>query len=162
LGAEKLLVIGVRRMGATAYEARADRAIAAPSVARVVNTILNGALLDAIEQDVERLRRLNEHAKILTPEQHQKSGIKPIEYLLISPSADIGEMAVQQAHKLPRVLRYLLKGLGSLEDASEIISYLLFDPGFCSDLIEIGYRDGLRNKDQLLPLLGTPYLSASP
>lgn len=153
LGAEKLLVIGVRRQGGTAYEERAFQNAAPPSVARVINTLLNGVLLDAIEQDIERLRRLNDYAQILPPEQHSKIGLKPLDHLLISPSADIGEMAVKRANKLPRIVRYLLKGLGSLEDASEIISYLLFDPGFCSDLIEIGYRDGLAKKEDIIQLL---------
>lgn len=153
LGAEKLLVIGVRRQARTAHEQRAHESSTAPSVARVVNTILNGALLDAVEQDVERLHRLNDYARILPPEQGQKIGLKPLDYLFISPSADIGELAVQKAYKLPRILRYLLKGLGSLEDASELISYLLFDPDFCSDLIAIGYKDGLAKKEEILRLL---------
>ena len=149
LGAEKLLVIGVRMQSSTAHEQRASNG-SAPSVARVVNTILNGVLLDAVEQDVDRLHRLNEYALAITPEQQNKISLRPLDYLLISPSADIGEMAVQKANKLPRVVRFLMKGLGSLQDASEIISYLLFDPEFCSDLIEIGRQDGLANKEELL------------
>lgn len=153
LGAQKLLVIGVRRQTQTAHEQRAHSNTAAPSVARVINTILNGALLDAVEQDVERLTRLNDYARILPPEMGQKIGLKPLDYLFISPSADIGEMAVQKAHKLPRLIRYLLKGLGSLEDASELISYLLFDSSFCTDLIEVGYKDGLAKKEELIQLM---------
>ncbi|KHD88152.1 MAG: hypothetical protein OM95_10275 [Bdellovibrio sp. ArHS] len=153
LGAEKLLVIGVRRQAGIAYEERAQQTTKSPNVARVINTILNGVLLDAIEQDIDRLRRLNEYALAIPSDQQQKISLRPLDYLFISPSADIGEMAVQKARKLPGVVRYLLKGLGSLEDASEIISYLLFDPGFCSDLIEIGYKDGMAQKDELIAFL---------
>lgn len=153
LGAEKLLVIGVRRQAPTANEHRARASTEPPSVARVINTLLNGALMDAVEQDFERLQRLNGYAQKLSPDESKKIGLRAIDCLLISPSADIGEMAVQKAHHLPRVVRYLLKGLGSLEDASELISYLLFDPSFCSDLIDIGYRDGLNRKEELIELL---------
>ncbi|MDG0816973.1 patatin-like phospholipase family protein [Bdellovibrio svalbardensis] len=153
LGAEKLLVIGVRKQSTTAHERRAVENQISPSVARVMNTILNGVLLDAIEQDIDRLKRLNEYAMAIPPEQHHKVALRPLDYLFISPSADIGEMAIHKAHKLPRIIRYLLKGLGSLEDASEIISYLLFEPSFCSDLIEIGYQDGLAHKEQIAQLL---------
>ncbi|QDK36704.1 patatin-like phospholipase family protein [Bdellovibrio sp. NC01] len=154
LGAEKLLVIGVRlQSSTTAYEQRAAQYATAPSVARVVNTILNGALMDAVEQDVERLRRLNDYAIAIPPEQQRAVSLRPIDHLFISPSEDIGEMAVQKAQKLPRVVRYLLKGLGSLQDASELISYLLFEPTFCADLIEIGRKDGLSHKEELIKLL---------
>ena len=153
LGAEKILVIGVRKQSSTAYEARAGQSSSAPSVARVVNTILNGVLLDAVEQDVERLRRLNDYASALSPQHQQQISLRPLDHLFISPSADIGEIAVQKAQKLPRIIRYLMKGLGSLQDASEIISYLLFDPTFCADLIEIGRRDGLAQKEDIIKLL---------
>lgn len=153
LGAEKLLVIGVRKQSSTAHERRAVEDQVSPSVSRVMNTILNGVLLDAIEQDIDRLRRLNDYAMAIPPEQHKKIALRPLDYLFISPSADIGEMAIQKSYKLPRIVRYLLKGLGSLEDASEIISYLMFEPSFCADLIEIGYRDGLAQKEQIQELL---------
>lgn len=153
LGAEKLLIIGVRRMGRTAFEERAQLHADAPSVARVLNALLNGAIMDAIEQDIERLKRMNDYAKVLPIDQHELIGLKPLDYVFITPSADIGEMAVQMSRKLPGIVRYLMRGLGTLEDASEILSYLLFDPEFCTDLIHIGYDDGFRNKEALLKLL---------
>jgi NTE family protein len=153
LGAEKLMVIGVRRQAPTAHERRGLSDASAPSVARVVNTLLNGALLDAVEQDIERLHRLNDYARMLTLEQSQAIKLRPLDYLFISPSEDIGEMAVKLAHNLPRVVRYLINGLGSLEDASELISYLLFDSQFCTNLIEIGYKDGLARKEEIIDFL---------
>lgn len=153
MGAQKILIIGVRMQRATAHEERAHQDQMAPSVARVINTVMNGVLLDAVEQDVDRLRRSNDLARMMSAEQRKMTSLRPVDYLLISPSADIGEMAVQKANKLPRMVRFLLKGLGSLQDASELISYLLFDPEFCADLIEIGYKDGLAQKEELLRLM---------
>ncbi|MEK2688891.1 patatin-like phospholipase family protein [Bdellovibrio sp. GT3] len=153
LGAEKLMVVGVRLQSSTAYDLHAENSETAPSLARVINTILNGVLLDAVEQDIEKLRRLNEYAKAITPDQQRKVALRPLDYLFISPSEDIGEMAVQKAAKLPRIIRYLMKGLGSMQDASEIISYLMFDPTFCSDLIEIGRKDGYAQKEEIIKFL---------
>ncbi|WP_413558629.1 patatin-like phospholipase family protein [Bdellovibrio sp. HCB209] len=153
LGAEKLLVIGVRLQSSTAYDLHAQSSQTAPSIARVVNTILNSVLMDAVEQDIEKLRRVNDYASAITPEQQKMVSLKPLEHLFISPSEDIGEMAVQKAAKLPRIIRYLMKGLGSMQDASEIISYLMFDPTFCSDLIEIGRKDGYAQKEELIKYL---------
>lgn len=58
-------------------------------------------------------------------------------------------MVGQKSSKLPRRIRYPLKGLGSMEDASEIISYLLFDPSFCTQLIELGFADGMKKETRL-------------
>lgn len=154
LGADKILVIGVRLQATkTAYEERASQISDAPSVARVLNTIMNATLMDAIEQDIERIIRYNEYANALAKSKRDAVAIRPIEHLLISPSADIGDLAAQKAQRLPRFIRYLLKGLGSLHDASEIISYLMFEPSFCSDLIDIGRNDGLENKEEIIKFL---------
>jgi NTE family protein len=109
--------------------------------------------MDAIEQDIEKLTRFNEYAMALSESQRSTTSLRPLEHLLISPSADIGELAVQKANKLPRIIRYLLKGLGSLQDASEIISYLMFEPSFCADLVEIGRKDGLAQRETIINFL---------
>ena len=153
LGAEKLLIVGVRRQVPTAHERRALTEPTAPSVARVMNTLLNGALLDAIELDVEKLHRLNEFYNSLAAGNPLNTNLKFLDYIFISPSADIGELAIQLSHNLPRVVRFLLKGLGSIEDASEITSYLLFSPEFCSRLVDIGIQDTLARRSEIIQFL---------
>ena len=152
LGAKKLIIIGVRKLNETADDRRAIAASGPPSVARVVNLILNAVLLDSVELDVERLERVNEFLRRVPAEHRSNLNYKPIDYAWISPSADIGAIAGSKANNLPRVIRYLLKGLGSLQDASEIVSYLLFDPAFCSQLIEIGYEDGIKQTEDILKI----------
>lgn len=152
LGAERLLVIGVRRQTLTADDVRALTSDRAPSVGRVVNLLLNAVLLDGIELDVERLARVNEFVRRVPEEFHSKLNYRPINYAMVSPSADIGKIALGKSNRLPRMIRYLLKGLGNLEDASEIISYLLFDPQFCAQLIEIGIEDGMRQEEEIVKL----------
>jgi NTE family protein len=72
---------------------------------------------------------------------------------MISPSRDIGKIAAQMSSQLPRVIRYLLKGLGPLSEAAEIISYLLFEKDFTMSLIEMGYEDALAQKKEILRFL---------
>ena len=146
LGAESLFIIGVRKQGTTEDEVRAIKSPEAPSVARVINVLLNTVMLDSIETDIERLVRINEFLKRVPENLHENLNFKKVNHLWIHPSEDIGQIASGMASKLPRIIRYLLKGLGPLEDASEIISYLLFDPSFCKTLINIGYEDGMRNE----------------
>ena len=149
LGAEKLVIIGVRKQGYSVYEENILQN-KAPSVARVINVILNAVLLDGIELDVERLERVNEFIRKVPNSLQSHLNYKPVDYFWISPSADLGEIASRKSAKLPRVIRYLIKGLGTLDDASEIVSYLLFDPSYCSQLIDLGYKDALKQKENML------------
>ncbi|MGZ3743986.1 MAG: patatin-like phospholipase family protein [Pseudobdellovibrionaceae bacterium] len=153
LGATKLMIIGVRRQAPTAYEQRVLQNQKAPSVARVLNVLLNAVLLDGAELDVERLMKVNALIDQIPPGVHEGLAYKKLDFVWISPSADIGEIAAQKHMKLPPIIRYLLKGLGSINEASEIVSYLLFDPSFCTQLIEIGYEDGMKQKEEIRKFL---------
>jgi len=153
LGAQELLVIGVRMPTEVASTPIPGMTSKVPSIAKVANVILNSVLLDGIEIDVERLKRINEFLRRV-PVQHQANlNFRPVNALFISPSRDIGKIAAQMSSQLPRVIRYLLKGLGPLSEASEIISYLLFEKDFMMSLIEMGYEDALAQKKDILRFL---------
>lgn len=155
LGAEKIMVIGVRRNSQILLsQADETRKVAAPSVARVLNVLLNSVMLDGVETDLERIRQINDFVDRL-PKDQAKS-FRKVNFSFVSPSGDIGQMAFQKSSKLPRIIRYLLKGLGSMEDASEIISYLLFDPDFCTQLIELGFADGMKKREDIERFLTEP------
>lgn len=149
LGAQKLLVIGVKSRSNTIYEKDSHSMHAPPSVARVVNLLLNAVLLDNVEHDVERLIRMNQ---LVSQVDNPNLSYKKLDFVFISPSRDIGALASKHISKVPRIIRYLIKGLGTLEDANELISYLLFESPFCSELIEMGFQDALDNKEQIVSL----------
>jgi NTE family protein len=152
LGATELLVVGVRKK-AELYPEPLDHNPQAPSLARVANAVLNSVLLDSIEVDLDRLEKINEFVRRV-PKDHQTNlNFKPIKYLFISPTKDIGHIAFQMSSRLPRIIRYLLKGLGPLEDAREIISYLMFEKEFLGALMEMGYDDGMAQKENILRFL---------
>lgn len=155
LGATDLLVIGVRRQEADKMTEAQEVAAKAPSVARVMNVLLNSVLLDGIEVDMERLRKINDFLSRVPEEHHASLNFRPVDAVWIHPSKDIGALAGQLSDRLPKLIRYLLKGLGPLEEAREIISYLLFDPEFCQELIRYGYEDGLNQKAAIREFLGT-------
>lgn len=150
LGANKLLVIGVKSRSNKVYEKDSHIMHKPPSVAKVVNLLLNAVLLDNVEHDVERLIRMNQ---IVTQAENSPNlSYKKLDFVFISPSRDIGALASKHISKVPRIIRYLIKGLGTLEDANELVSYLLFESPFCSELIEMGFQDALDDKEKIIAL----------
>ena len=66
-------------------------------MARVVNVLLNAVLLDGIELDIERMNRINEFVEKV-PKEHQASlNFKPVDYVWVHPSGDIGALAAKKA-----------------------------------------------------------------
>jgi NTE family protein len=136
----------------TQAHSRPLEAVKPPSVGKVANTIVNAVMLDGVEADVARLKRVNEFVGQVPKARKREFTYKTIPFVFISPSQDIGKIANRLSSKVPRLVRYLLKGLGPLEDASELISYLLFEPAFTKELVELGYQDGLKAKSQILKM----------
>lgn len=150
LGADKLFVIGVRtQMNSENMKAETGLPNTNPSLIRIINTLLNAVLLDSVEQDVHRIQRINQFAGELKENHSAHVDFKKIPAICISPSQDIGQMAREHAHHLPRIIRLTLSTFGSLDEASEIISYLLFDPHFCRKLIDMGYNDAMSSKKSI-------------
>ena len=153
MGANKLFVIGVRSV--KPETPMAPKNIHDASMVRILNTLLNAVLLDSVEQDVIRIQRINQlhdEAKESNPSFKAKN-LKKIPALCISPSKDIGLLAREKAHHIPRILRMTLSAFGDLDEATEIISYLLFDGDFCKSLIQMGYEDSLNQKKEILAFL---------
>ena len=58
-------------------------------------------------------------------------------------------------HELPRTIRTLLYTVGALKKGgSNLISYLLFEKGYCRALIKLGYDDTMKQRDELMQFLG--------
>ncbi|NBV84253.1 patatin family protein, partial [bacterium] len=109
LGAEKIMVIGVRAKDST-------NAIPPqhPSLARILSVILNFVLLDAVDYDYESLSRIND----ILPESPD-SQLKKIDVMMIRPQADLGVLATANVHCAPPLLRYLIRGLGTDSEAAD-------------------------------------------
>lgn len=155
LGAEKIFVVSVRTQNSTAEEQKALEDPNPPSLARVLNIVLNAVLLDGVEVDMERMKRINDFVDKVPSSLHEELNFKKVNYLWVSPKEDLGLLAASMASHLPRIVRYILKGLGPVEDASEIVSYLLFDPSYCQKLIDFGYQDAMEKKDEIKHFLTT-------
>lgn len=147
LGANKLIVIGVRK----GFGGKPDlnEARPEPGIGRIMNTLINAVLLDGMEMDMERMLRVNETLSHFSPEQRENMRLRPIEFVHIKPTVDIAEIAKTESVRLPRGVRYLLAGLGTVEETADIVSYLLFQGSYCKKLTDLGYRDCLAKKDEI-------------
>ncbi|MDH5649686.1 MAG: patatin-like phospholipase family protein, partial [Gammaproteobacteria bacterium] len=57
--------------------------------------------------------------------------------------------------RLPRTIRYLLRGIGAFNKrGSSLVSYLLFEKYFTRELISLGYADTMQRKDEVVQFLG--------
>lgn len=142
LGAQKLLIIGVRQT----YQPEISSHLK-PSLARIIGIILNSVLLDAVDLDYERMSRINDTVSKL--EDAAETSLKHVDVLMLRPSIDLRHIAYEEAPKLPRTIRYLLKGLGNRNESADLISYLMFEPSYIKRLIRLGYEDTLCRKDEL-------------
>lgn len=153
MGADKIIAIGVRRRQDTSFTYHHRDTGEVPTVSKVANVLMNAVMMDGLEADIQRIEQINQSYSLLTPHERKRVALREVESLWISPSVDFSEIASKKSGELPRMIRYLLRGPGSLEESSEMLSYLLFTPTYCKQLIEIGFADGMKERDQIEQIL---------
>jgi len=154
LGAERVLVIGVRSQ--TQEEQIIPMTARPPSLAQIGGHLLNSTFIDNLESDLELMGRLNNFGSMLPEaERKQHLGLSPVDVLVIAPSKKIDDIAARHRHQLPASLRLFLRGPGAMRaSGGGVLSYLLFERGYCNELIELGYQDAMSKKDELIAFLG--------
>lgn len=150
LGADKIVAIGIRHPHqSTKMQDLSPTPIPAPTIGQITGVMMNAIFLDSLEADVERLRRINE---LVLEGNHPE--LKHIPIFMIRPSRDLGKMTEKLDKELPKMLRYLLKGIGvSGEEGLDLLSYLAFDSSYTRPLVELGYEDTFAQKDELLKFI---------
>jgi len=154
LGADRILVVGVRNEQANKLPAEGEE-IPYPSLGQVAGYLLDVVFSDGIYADLERLQRINATMTQLAALTGQPPPLKVIDTMMIVPSEDIREIAQRHVQEFPRSVRMLLRTMGGVhKSGSQLISYLLFESGFCTELVELGRKDAHAQADQLLNFIG--------
>jgi len=122
-----------------------------PSLAQIAGHALSSIFLDSIAGDIERMNRINQTLSVLTDEQRSKTPLRPIEMLTIAPSERLDTIASRHISSLPRPVRMLLSGIGGAEvRGAALASYLLFEKSYTCELINLGRKDALAHKTEIL------------
>ena len=153
LGADRVLIIGNHQSEPNLQRAANPKT---PSIGEIAGHTLNSLFLDSLDADIERLQRINKTVSLIGDKIREKNDVtlRQVEVLVISPSDDIGKMAAAHAHELPWSIKMLLRAIGGYSKTdSSFMSYLLFEKGYCNDLIKLGYEDTMREKENILHFL---------
>jgi NTE family protein len=165
LGASRVLVLGVSGnplgKGASQQVVR-PRSGLPPTLAQISGHMLNSTFIDSLEGDIELLERLNHMSRLVPSGLHPRGlGLKPVDVLVISPSQPLDQIAARHRHEMPKSMRFFLRGPGATRaSGAGVLSYLLFEPGYCNELIELGYQDAMAQKGALCRFLGHAEVAA--
>ncbi|WP_423749069.1 patatin-like phospholipase family protein [Pseudomonas sp. VD9] len=155
--ASRVLVVGVSG-NPRGNEAATPRVFTGqqPTLAQIGGHMLNSTFIDSLESDIELLERLNQFSHF-QPADSASRGLAPVDVLVIAPSQPIDEIAARHRQELPAALRLFLRGPGATKTSGAgVLSYLLFEAGYCSELIELGRKDALAKREEITRFLGLP------
>jgi NTE family protein len=176
MGADKLIVVSPRFINRSPRPAeRRANEEDFPSPLFLLGKALNALLLDRVENDLDRLERINKLLEAGT--RHYGPGFldainqelgqpatptRPLEAVLVRASEDIGVLSSAYARsprflqRVPGITGRIIHRLAESQWESDLLSYLLFDGEFAAELIALGRRDARARHAELCKLFAEP------
>lgn len=153
LGATRVLMVGVNN-DEDLDPGKRENIDGYPSLAQIAGHALDSIFLDSMAVDLERVRQINQLVAEMPATMREKLNLKHVEVLFIAPSESIEKIAAQHVKELPLTIRLLLRLVGVRQHSgTSLVSYLLSEKKFCRALIDLGYRDALRQREKIIQFL---------
>jgi len=143
-GMEKVLVLGSNRLPIPKQNSLDEPDCI--DFAQVLGNMFSGVFMDNLDRDIEMVNRMNEIARLLSMWKKRYSSWRPVETLYLRPTMDISLLAQTQFSSMPVLLRFLLNGMGARRHSGDLLSFLLFEASFTTQLITAGYNDTIANE----------------
>lgn len=151
LGADRILAVSTR-FPRSAEDAERGRSPGYPPPAALISTLIDSVFLDMFDHDAIQLERINRLLRDM-PKPLQGS-LRPVRLLLIRPSQDLGKLTNEYESRLPRVVRFLTRGLGTKDTGNnDALSLIFFQHDYLSRIMEIGRADAEANDEALAAFL---------
>ncbi len=123
-----------------------------PSIARIMDVLMNAIFVDMLDQDLLGLDRVNE---LLDNQSRQEaSKLRLVRAFTLRPSVNLGKMAGTFEPNLPRPFRFLTRRFGTQRTENfDWLSMIMFDPKYIQKLIDIGEADAHARKEEIAAFL---------
>lgn len=150
LGANAIMVIGTR-------DEKPDNPpkspVQYPSAGEIGGYLMDTIFMDRLNTDLARMQRINKLMQWVPEEKRQQTGLVNIDSLVIKPSKDLRFVTQAHVREIPFSVQVLLRTLGGWGRDWRMASYLLFESAYCSELIDLGYQDGMNAEQDIVNFL---------
>jgi NTE family protein len=150
LGARRVFVIGTAKLVKEIDErTRGDNY---PSLAQIAGHAMASIFLDTLAVDIELLQRVNSTLTVVDENKLKTSGMNlhHVDVCVSCPQEPLETLAYAHVNDLPWTTRFLMRTIGAMrKGGATLASYMLFDKQYCKALIDMGYQDTMKRREEI-------------